>query len=113
MATYSKPAVLPPLSDHASERMQQRSIPEQLLACVLANGDHEVHIGGGCRSIHLSPAAVRGLAGNGYAQMSRRAGRVAIVLNVDDEIVTVLRPSSGVRGKRYRRQSRLRRGVWY
>jgi hypothetical protein len=113
MATYSKPAALLPLSGHAGERMQQRSIPRQLLACVLANGDHEVHIGGGCRSIHLSPAAVQALAGSGQAQMSRRAGRVAVVVSVDDEIVTVLRPFPGVRGKRYRRQSRLRRGVWY
>lgn len=113
MAADSKLATLLPLSGHASERMQQRSISPRLLACVLAGGDHEVHIGGGCRSIHLSPTAVQALASSGHAQMSGRAGRVAVVLSVDDEIVTVLRPSPGVRGKRYRRQSRLRRGAWY
>ena len=86
---------------HAQMRCHQRGITADMHAFLLANGDREVHCGGGCVAISLSRKRADQLrkCGTPGAVLERLDGMTAVVAG-DRYVVTVLRATN----RRYRRE---------
>jgi hypothetical protein len=92
------------LSRHAGTRAQQRGVPHAALEALFAYADGETPAGGGCSVLRLSRTAlsspeIRAALG----RQADRLGSLAVVINGDGEIVTVLHDRGGAAGRRYRR----------
>ena len=97
------------MSRHARRRIQQRGIRMTVLELVMANADVALHAGDGCEAIRLSRAAAREMIESGDVdpEDAARACRIAVLLGRRG-VVTALHPSTGRRGRRYRRQDATR-----
>lgn len=94
------------LTRHAVIRAQQRGIRPQVIDCVLAQADIDLHAGDGCHSYRISNRKMAMLlkAGALAAAVLDRAKRVVVIWSErSGEVVTVLH-DYGRRGRRYRRQ---------
>ncbi|MDX6559736.1 MAG: hypothetical protein QOF72_2785 [Blastocatellia bacterium] len=85
------------LSAHAETRCRQRGITAQRLATLLENADVERPVGKNCRLVKVSRRAAKWIRGSdGLASLS------VIISDHTGEVVTILRPASTRRGRRYR-----------
>jgi hypothetical protein len=94
------------LTDHASQRIQQRGISRETVAFVTLNADIQLHAGEGCQSLRISRQYMTLLASNGTrAALLERSKSVVVLINLNTgEIVTVLHDWGTKCGRRYRRQ---------
>jgi hypothetical protein len=97
------------LTQHASIRARQRGIPERLLKLVFEHADISLHAGDGCEHIRLSRYRADELVAVGLAapDEASKAARLVAVMGRHG-VATVVRPESGPRGRRYRRQMSTR-----
>lgn len=92
------------LSKHATIRCRNRGIPDRILSLVLAHADKLSPVGGGATSERISKSMAAALIADGHVPDDiGRATRLAVVVNADGRVITVIRPKSGGRGRRYRR----------
>lgn len=92
------------LSNHATNRCRDRGVPDRILALVLGHADKWSPVGGGATSERISKSMATALIADGHAPDDiARATRLAVVVNADGRVITVVRPKSGCRGRRYRR----------
>jgi len=106
--SYAQPERIE-LTRHASIRVRQRGVPERVLRLVLEHADITLHAGDGCEHMYLSHHQAEELIASAIAGPDEvsRARRLVAVLG-QQGVTTVLRPDSGSRGRRYRRQMATR-----
>ena len=98
-------------SVHAKRRMRQRGISAAVAEVLLANFDTSIHAGDTCETLGLSNDACEALVAEGFAPaVVERAKRlVAVCSGRTGMVVTILRPTRGGAGARYRQQRHTRK----
>jgi hypothetical protein len=90
---------------HAESRLQQRGVPWRVVRIVLDNADRVLHAGAGCETHFCSRSDLEGLVASGAASPHEAACAARIAILVGQKgVASVIRPSRGSRGRRYRRQ---------
>lgn len=92
------------LSQHGSQRQQQRGVRFSVLSVLVNEFDREQSVGGGCVALTVSRRRRAELRAEGLDSSTVDAlGRHVVVLGSEGVIVTVCKLFAGTRGRAYRR----------
>ena len=85
------------------QRCAQRGVSRDALQLLLMKSDREVAVGDGVTALSLSAGQARRLSKRDCdADTTRRASRLAVLVNREGSVLTVLRQKRGAAGRRYR-----------
>jgi hypothetical protein len=91
------------LTTHALQRCTQRGVSRRALQLALTQSDREIEVGGGVTALSLSADHLRAVPKCDWdTDTIRRASQLAVLVNEQGEIITVLRQKPGAKGRRYR-----------
>lgn len=102
-------------SAHVKMRAQQRGVKKKLLGMVIRFADREIPVRNGHTSLSVSKTELKRLVCEGSidAQAADKLKKLAVVIANDNEesnILTVVRPEAGSKGRHYLKKTKNPRG---